>query len=235
MHESWMNIGLITLAIFLGVAILVLIVYMYKRNSAKKHSEKFISELAERKFEVTFNILWGSPGYPIAAPENPHTGNILVFVHDSQFDSRDIQERSYASPGIQLSAEYGIVDELEKEVASYKGVRDIIKMDVLNAPGSKTFTVTSDINHPLLTFVTMLAPSQDYYTTGTVNLFDHVGQCMNLYALKAGTQRRSIFVTEPKEAVLTRERISIALNGALFPDSVKNPPPIATLCVKCIQ
>ncbi len=48
--------------------------------------------------------------------------------------------------------------------------------------------------------------------TGTTSIYDALKKCPNfsskpIYSYKAGTQRRSIFVTTPKEEVLAKERI----------------------------
>lgn len=192
--------------------------------------------VVDKRFDITFDLEWGSKNIGASYPPSPHTGNILVIVHSYDFDPKDVlYPNSYASQGVAMSAEYGVVDKLMDELEhTYKdSIRQMFILPSMNAPQKISFSVVTNTRHPLVTLTTMLAPSQDFYTSVTTYLpFNDKSGVSYAYPFDAGTQRNPSFIFEPKDPVLTYERIKPVMDGAMYPMGISKPEPIGMLISK---
>jgi hypothetical protein len=179
-------------------------------------------------YRIKFVTMWGTPGteniigYSMPPLEGPHTGNMFLIQHDPNFNLFRVGD--YASAGIAESSMFGTNNGLIKEANGYK----YYTKDVLQTPGERSFTITYDPQNPLFSFVTMIAPSSNWFTgVSSINMTGlnqslTVGKSTGiaLYAFDAGVDHGDQFKTFPK--MPREEKIPISYikeNSVLFPDS----------------
>lgn len=215
-HKKYVIVGLIVL-------IIVLMVYFYYKD------QRSVSSRPVNTYNVTFKTMWGNPQIPIGYPKDPHTGTMFVAVHDQQYVP--FQVGNTASIGIQQSAEYGMSDELVKEVKSMGShVWKYNVMPVLMAPGQKTFQIETNDTYHYFSFVTMIAPSSNWFTGASFDINKiPLNVDIPLYALNAGTDSGKEFITTPKHPLSPHQPISKIGNSVLFPNS--SAVPIAYLSI----
>ena len=161
------------------------------------------------KIKITFKSSWGTDldlNVP-ASGEKPHTGNILMYAWhmttDANVNNRlglSSRNKTLVSAGLRKSAEFGMNDQLMKELGQYKNVSTTFITDKsIQTPIEKSWTFGIDANYPLLTFVTMIAPSADWFVAETINMSEwHSRIVMPLYCIDAGTDKGNTLVTLPK-------------------------------------
>lgn len=117
-------------------------------------------------FELVVDIHWNSGTTPVEFPENAHMSGMIGVTHNARYVLFD--DGRTASSGLELLAENGRATILLSEFAEAQRRERIgtqIKGDGLaSVPGTIRTTFEATIDHPLLSFVTMLAPSPDWFT-----------------------------------------------------------------------
>lgn len=145
-------------------------------------------------FTVTFTSTWSALTHPVDYPANPHFSSLVGATHDSS--TAFWANGDLASPGIQDMAERGRTSPLSEEVdtaitegsARFKLLGGGIDV----SPGSVSIDFTVSVEHPLVTLVSMIAPSPDWFV-GVAGLPLHDGEewtdsiTVDLYAWDAGT------------------------------------------------
>lgn len=116
-------------------------------------------------YRVTFEATWSAATHPQGFPPNPHFSWLIGGTHDGQTEFWAPGQT--ASPGIESMAETGgtaaLAAEVEAAIAAGHAGEVVRSVDYPVSPGSvdTEFTLTPD--HPLLTLVTMIAPSPDWF------------------------------------------------------------------------
>lgn len=117
------------------------------------------------QYEVTFESTWSQTTHPVDFPPNPHFSGLIGGLHSDQVSFWDVGE--LASPGIKNMAELGSKIALTQEVqaAITAGTAGAVLSGggIAVSPGSVTLTFTVDDAFPLVTLVSMLAPSPDWF------------------------------------------------------------------------
>jgi hypothetical protein len=123
------------------------------------------SAQSEAEYTVRFDATWSEQTHPIDFPENPHFSGLIGGTHHGGISFWS--EGTLASPGIESMAETGSKLLLQGEI------QDAIDMGTAAAiisgggiplsPGSVSATFTIEETHPLVTLVSMLAPSPDWF------------------------------------------------------------------------
>jgi len=145
-------------------------------------------------YTVTFTATWSAATHPVDYPSNPHFSALVGATHDTSvvFWAND----ELATAGIQDMAERGRTSPLSEEVdtaiidgtARFKLIGDGIGI----SPGSVSLEITVSAEHPLITLVSMIAPSPDWFV-GVAGLPLHDGESwadsvtVDLYGWDAGT------------------------------------------------
>jgi hypothetical protein len=146
------------------------------------------------EYQITFHATWSQETHPDDFPESPHFSGLIGASHNQNVTFWSIG--SLASPGIQNMAETGSKDPLTKEINIARLKRDaydIISGDgVETSPDTITVTVKVSENYPLVTLVTMIAPSPDWFVgVNGLNLFENGSfideKTVVLYPYDAGT------------------------------------------------
>lgn len=116
-------------------------------------------------YQVTFNAIWSAQSHPTDFPDHPHFSGLIGGVHNDQVVFWN--EGSLASQGIEDMAERGKKSPLDEEVqaAVDQGTAlSILSGDNIDpSPGlaALQFSITPD--YPLVTLVSMVAPSPDWF------------------------------------------------------------------------
>jgi hypothetical protein len=120
---------------------------------------------ATARYRVTFDSTWRAESHPDDFPPDAHYSPLVGATHSSRV--RFWSPGSAASAGIQAMAERGRTTPLDTEVQAAIAAgtaRGLILGDALDrspGPAGAEFEVGRD--HPLVTLVTMVAPSPDWF------------------------------------------------------------------------
>ena len=167
-------------------------------------------------YQVRFKSTWSAQTHPNNFPSNPHFSGLIGGVHNDQVSFW--QEGGIASDGMEQMAERGQQSPLDAEVQAAIDAgtaRAVISAGGIGtSPGnvSTTFTVTR--NYPLLTLVTMVAPSPDWFVgvsgLSLVENGDWINEkVVTLYGWDAGTDNGGSYTAGDSN---TSPRAPIALS-----------------------
>ncbi|HYE95409.1 MAG TPA: spondin domain-containing protein [Rubricoccaceae bacterium] len=121
-------------------------------------------------YEVLFTATWSAQTHPTEFPANAHFSPLVGAVHNDDVSLWAVGRA--ASIGIQRMAERGRTDSLAAEAAREPGTfRVLVDSAALSTgypspspPGQAVrFGFAADHEHPLVTLVTMVAPSPDWF------------------------------------------------------------------------
>lgn len=125
------------------------------------------AEAAEpARYRIEVEVTWSARTHPHEFPAGAHFSGLVGATHDSRYvlfaDGRT------AGSGLELVAENGrgaILKAEFAEAARRKRVGTVFDSAGLGTvPGTMTATFEIDLDHPFLSFVTMIAPSPDWFT-----------------------------------------------------------------------
>lgn len=146
------------------------------------------------EYQVRFTSTWSAQTHPMNFPPNPHYSGLIGGTHGDQVTFWEVGE--LASPGIKRMAETGSKSPLDDEVqaaidAGLAGTL-ISGGGIGSSPGMVTETFLVDQSFPLVTVVSMLAPSPDWFVgVSGVSLFENGEwvdiQVIELHVYDAGT------------------------------------------------
>jgi hypothetical protein len=187
-------------------------------------------------YTAVFDATWSAETHPESFPAAAHWSGLIGGTHDAAASFWAPGE--LATTGIKQMAEWGaqtvLAQEIEDQIAAgHAGV--VIAADPLwESPGQASVSFTIGVDHPLVTLVTMIAPSPDWFAgVRGLNLLD--GQTwrdevvVQLYPHDAGTDSGATY-TAPDLATVPPEPIS-SITGAPFTPGV----PVATLTFRLDQ
>jgi hypothetical protein len=117
------------------------------------------------EYEVRFESTWSQTTQPLNFPPGPHFSGLIGGTHTDQVSFWEVGQM--ATTGIKDMAELGDKTALMQEVqaAITAGTADgVLSGNGLpNSPGTVTLTFNVDDAFPLVTLVSMLAPSPDWF------------------------------------------------------------------------
>jgi hypothetical protein len=117
------------------------------------------------RYTVAFDSTWSPETHPVDFPPDAHYSRLVGATHSSRV--RFWAAGAPASAGIQAMAERGRTTPLDLEVqAAIAGgtARGLVLGDALDrSPGAATAALEVGRDHPLVTLVTMVAPSPDWF------------------------------------------------------------------------
>jgi hypothetical protein len=111
---------------------------------------------------VTFTATWSASTH--AVPPDPHFSPLIGGTHNAMITFW--REGSLASDGIKDMAERGRTSPLDAEVQaaiSAGTAQRILRGDAIGSPASTSFQFDISAEFPLVTLVTMVAPSPDWF------------------------------------------------------------------------
>lgn len=165
------------------------------------------------QYQVTFEADWSSTTHPDQFPPNPHFSGLIGTTHHG--DLVLWQAGMLATPGVKSMAETGSKSPLDSEIMAL--VTQDLAGELLSgggigiSPGSVMLTFTVDRRYPLVSLVSMIAPSPDWFVGvhGTP-FFNENGWAnevsINLFPYDAGTDSGPNYLS-PNQATLPAESI----------------------------
>ena len=148
----------------------------------------------QANYLVTFQSTWSSATHPFDFPPGPHFSGLLGAVHDDSVTFWQVGE--LASIGIERMAELGsknfLTAEVNAAIATGKAGSLISAGGIGASPGSVSVGFSVNLDYPLVTIVSMLAPSPDWFVgVSGLSLFEggawSESAVVTLWAYDAGT------------------------------------------------
>ncbi len=166
------------------------------------------------RYQVTFVADWSVSTHPVGFPDDPHFSGLIGATHNTE--THLWKNNELATEGIQLMAETGSKFILNNEINALIDAKQagflISGGGIGNSPGSVSLNFDVSQTHPLVSIVSMIAPSPDWFIgVDALNLrsgsqwLDQL--VVDLHAYDAGTDS-GVFYTSA--------------------DSVSNPPQVIT-------
>jgi len=116
-------------------------------------------------YKVTFRGTWSAATHPVSFPLGAHFSGLIGATHSSGVAFW--QAGQLASPGIQAMAELGsktpLHDEIAAAIAAGTSQYELSGNGIGPSPGEVTLDFDIAASHPLVTLVSMVAPSPDWF------------------------------------------------------------------------
>ena len=166
-------------------------------------------------YQVVFDATWSVTTHPASFPANPSFSGLIGGTHGDSVTFWD--EGALASFGIKQMAELGSKTPLDFEVeaAILDGTGDglVSGGGISPSPGSVQLTFDVSVDFPLVTLVSMIAPSPDWFVgVSSLSLLDEgswvSSVVVELFAYDAGTDSGVIY-TSADEPTDPRANISL--------------------------
>jgi hypothetical protein len=152
------------------------------------------------QYRVTFDTPWSAATHPVDYPSDSHFSRLVGGTHNAGVAFW--RDGSLASQGIKDMAERGRTSPLDQEVAAAVTAgtagRVLLGPAIDQTPGSAALVFEISSRHPLVTLVTMVAPSPDWFVgVSGLNLFENgqwIGERrIDLVPWDAGTDSGATF------------------------------------------
>ncbi len=166
----------------------------------------------EVEYSVTFKGMWNLQSTPGGVVSGGHFTTLIGAVHNSSVTYWS--SGGLATPGVENVAELGATGTFRGEInASGNNKLSIIQQSPGSGPeGSNTFDIEVTSDYPLVTLLSMIGPSPDWFVgISGLSLLDGDGNwkdelVVNLYPYDAGTEEGTEFTlnnspTSPQEAI----------------------------------
>lgn len=180
-------------------------------------------------YEVTFTSTWSAATHPEDFPSNPHYSPLIGASHDADVSLWKPGET--ATPGVESMAETGGTTALRAEIEAHANAGRVARVlsgsGISLSPGSVTMSLAVDDDAPLVTLVSMLAPSPDWFV-GVAGLDLREGgewvaeRTVDLYVYDAGTDDGAAYTSpnddsDPKQPIARIEAAPFLINGSPAP------------------
>ncbi|MCA9199835.1 MAG: spondin domain-containing protein [Planctomycetales bacterium] len=194
-------------------------------------STSVLGETAQ--YRAVFDVVWARethPSDPIRFPDRPHFSGPIGATHSDRVVFWE--PGMLATQGIQDMAEKGsrpqLTAEIDAAISAGTAKSVVAFCCTLDSPGSAQHEFTVDADFPLVSLVTMIAPSPDWFVgVSNTSLRDEDGwigkQVIDLYAHDAGTDAGATFLGA--DAPMNSHEPIHRIMGPAFPDDV----PLGTL------
>jgi hypothetical protein len=181
------------------------------------------------RYLVTFDATWSRSTHPQDPPDAPHFSPLIGGTHRASVVFWDVGR--LATPGIQWMAEAGSRSPLDAEVRAAIAAGDgefvVTRDGQINSPARVTFELTISQTYPLITLVTMVAPSPDWFVgVSGLPLFENGAWRedvrVDLFPYDAGTDNGVSFMSPDDESrphgpISRLTGFPFLVNGAVAP------------------
>jgi hypothetical protein len=165
------------------------------------------------QYTVTFESTWSAETHPSDFPENPHFSGLIGGVHNDK--AMFWAPGDTASVGIELMAETGnktaLNTEVETTIDNGSTGAVLSGSGIGRSPGAVSLDFEASETYPLVSLVSMIAPSPDWFVgVHDLNLFDGGDwveeMIVELFAYDAGTDSGTSYTaanadTQPRESI----------------------------------
>jgi hypothetical protein len=165
------------------------------------------------RYRLTFEATWSAGTHPTDFPPNPHFSGVIGATHSDGV--RLWEEGGTATPGIKNMAETGGKSPLDSEIEALIGTGEACELisggGIAVSPGVVTVEFTAQRDCPLVSVVSMIAPSPDWFVgVAGLSLLGAEGwieeQVVDLYSYDAGTDSGESYAS-PNAPTTVREGI----------------------------
>ncbi len=186
---------------------------------------------ATARYQVVFNATWSQATHPAGWTTNAHWSGLVGGTHNSAVHF--FRAGELATEGIRQMAEFGAKPQLLTEVgaAMTNGTADfqLSGSGLRPSPGSVSLTFPQPMrrDYPLVTLVSMIAPSPDWFAgVDSLSLIENdqwlAGKTVTLYSMDAGTDSGLTYeapdqATVPHVAVMPHTGFPALQNGVIVP------------------
>jgi hypothetical protein len=125
------------------------------------------------KYEIEFIASWSSQSHPNYYPSSAHFSPFVAYSHNALPSAQIFSKDSTPTPGVEEMSESGapaiLIAEIQKLIDSnlaYSQTRGAR----IDSPGNDISNLTLHKDYSNITFVSMLAPSPDWFVAGSTNL-----------------------------------------------------------------
>lgn len=173
------------------------------------------------QYQLTFNATWSSTTLPQSFPSSAHFSGLVGGVHNNSVAFWTPGEN--ASAGIKQVAETGsktsLINEVNAAVNAGTASSVVSGSGISVSPGTASVGFIATLDHSLVSVVTMIAPSPDWFVgTHGQQLFQDGNWVASLtvpvFGYDAGTDDGPTY-TSPNDATVPAEPIAL-LDGPLF-------------------
>jgi hypothetical protein len=116
-------------------------------------------------YTVTFTSTWSAATHPVDFPTSAHFSGLIGATHSDQVVFW--REGQLASPGVQAMAELGskspLSDEIAAAISAGTAQYELSGGGIRPSPGQVSLDLQISDTHPLVTLVSMIAPSPDWF------------------------------------------------------------------------
>ena len=181
------------------------------------------------RYNVTFQATWSRATHPEDFPADPHFSPLVGATHTARV--RFWEPGGIATPGIEAMAELGRTTPLASEIRAVidQGTAQHLLLGggINPSPGNTGLDFEISLEYPLITLVSMVAPSPDWFTgvhdMSLVEDGDWVRErVVTLFAYDAGTDSGATYESpdldsQPREPIQSIAGRPLAQNGAVAP------------------
>jgi hypothetical protein len=182
---------------------------------------------AQARYRVTFEATWSVSTHPDRFPPNPHFSPLVGGTHNGSV--RFWETGTLASEGIERMAELGATSPLDDVIRAAIGSGTaqtlILGGGIDSSPGATSVEFSITREYPLVTVVSMIAPSPDWFVGISGRNFLETGDWLDtitfeLFPYDAGTDSGEIYDardddTEPQEPIRRIEGSPFRAEGAV--------------------
>lgn len=191
---------------------------------------RVVSDFTAR-YQVVFNSTWSQTTHPTNWPAGAHWSGLVGGTHNDSVHFW--REGETASEGIRLMAERGqqatLLSEVAPAIASGKAQWQLAGGGIGTSPGSVSLTFPQAMtrDYPLVTLVSMIAPSPDWFAgVDSLSLIEDgqwvSNKVVTLYGYDAGTDSGASYaspdlVTVPRGVITRFASFPAIQNGVVVP------------------
>lgn len=126
------------------------------------------------KYKIEFVADWSQTTHPNNYPSGAHFSPFIAYSHNDSVEAKIFTIGETPTPGVEEMAETGATEILVKETQSIIDAGNALaqtKGKRIDSPGKDSGELELAQDYNYLTFVSMLAPSPDWFVTESINLF----------------------------------------------------------------
>ena len=183
----------------------------------------------DARYSLTFNATWSVQTHPNEFPANAHFSGLIGMTHNG--NAMLFVNGEIASDGIKNMAETGSKTPLEAEIQNFitngTGFNLISGGGIGSSPGEVSLEFDITISHTLVSVVSMLVPSPDWFiAVSNIDLFDNDGwvtsKTITVDIYDAGTDDGATFLspdfpTLPPLPIVNITTPPLAVNNVVAP------------------
>ncbi len=181
------------------------------------------------RYRVTFEATWSAASHPDQFPASAHFSGLVGGIHDAR--ASFWAPGQTASVGIEMMAELGsqgpLSQEVQQAVAAGTAGGTLLGGGIGRSPGQVSLEFSIDQRYPLVTLVSMIAPSPDWFVgVNSLNLYRNGAWVpeltFSLYPFDAGTDSGTTYLspdadTQPRGVIREITGAPFANQGIVQP------------------